>query len=66
MWKRLISSGLDGSERLSMGRWLFGGDRVLVGAGSGRGVVGGDTGLVGFEFGFDNGALALSKVCRAY
>lgn len=52
MWKHLISSGLDGSERLSMGPWLFGGDRVLVDGGSGRGVVGGDTGLVNFDFGF--------------
>lgn len=35
-----------------MGRWLFVEDRVLVGVGSGRGVVGEDTGVVNFDLGF--------------
>ena len=52
MWKHLTSGGLDGSERLSMVRWLFVEDRVLVGVGSGRGVVGEDTGLVNIDLGF--------------
>lgn len=50
--KRLISSGLGGSEKLSTGRWLFGGDLVLVGGGGGPGRVGGDTGLDDIDFAF--------------
>lgn len=44
--KRLISSGLGVSERLSMGRWLFGVGLLLVDEGGAPGrVLGGDTGV---------------------
>lgn len=55
--RRPISNELGESERLSMGRWLFEGDLVLVGGGGARGLVGGDTGVDNIDSTFDLWAL---------